>query len=235
MFKLSNIISMPVISIYESKIIGTIHNALFNSKTAKCEYIVINSTDDIEYLLHSKDIINLSKDSATISNKTKLTLLENDIKLLENLANPINASIHSISGEKLHEIKDIELNKKLNIVSYIVENNETIDSKNIIAFTEKVAIYSKTKVRISNYKPKSKIVIPKATATTVKTVENNLSSIKVPSLIGDTKILLNRTALKDMILPNGEILIKHGYTITSSTIKTACKYGKLIELTKFSK
>ena len=235
MFKLSNIISMPVISIYESKIIGTIHNALFNSKTSKCEYFVINSTDDIEYLLHSKDIINFSSDSATISNKTKLTLLENDIKLLENLANPINASIHSISGEKLHKIKDIELDKKLNIINYIVENDESINYKNIIAFTEKIAIYSKTKVRISNYKPKNKIVIPKATSTTVKTVENTSSPIKVPALIGDTKILLNRIALKDMILPNGEILIKQGYTINSSTIKTACKYGKLIELTKFSK
>jgi sporulation protein YlmC with PRC-barrel domain len=226
---------MPIISIYESKIVGYIHNALFNKKTYKCEYIIVNSTDDIEYLLDSKNIINISKDSITIANKTKLTLLENDMKIIETLSNPINADVHNISGDKLFKIKDILLDSKLKIDKFILDNNDMIASHHIVTFTEKIAIYSKTKLRLSSYKPKSKIVVD--TPKKIVVVENNkLNTItNVPTLIGDTKILLNRIALKDMILPNGEILIKHGYTITCNTIKTACKYGKLIELTKFSK
>lgn len=235
MYKVSNIISMPVISIYESKVVGYIQNLLFNSKTKKCEYVVITSPDEIEYVLHKKDINSITEDSLTIQNQTKLTLKDNEEYNLSTLYNPINATIYDINGKKLQNIKDISLDKSLKIENYLVEENLSIDKKYIISFTENIAIYSKNnKVKLSNYKPKSKIIKESYSNNSLVTIEDKTTSF-VTEKTTDSRMLLNRTATKDIILPNGEILIKSGSYITYATIKNACMYGKVIELTKYSK
>ncbi|MBQ9791452.1 MAG: PRC-barrel domain-containing protein [Clostridia bacterium] len=235
MYKVSNIISMPVISIYESKVVGYIQNLLFNSKTKKCEYVVITSPDEIEYVLHKKDINSITEDSLTIQNQSKLNLKDNEELNLSTLYNPINAIIYDINGKKLQNIKDISLDKSLKIENYLVEENLSIDKKYIISFTENIAIYSKNnKVKLSNYKPKSKIVKESYSNNSLVTIEDKTTSF-VTEKTTDSRILLNRTVTKDIVLPNGEILIKNGSFITYATIKNACMYGKVIELTKYSK
>ena len=235
MYKVSNIISMPVISIYESKVVGYIQNLLFNSKTKKCEYVVITSPDEIEYVLHKKDINSITEDSLTSQNQSKLNLKDNEELNLSTLYNPINAIIYDINGKKLQNIKDISLDKSLKIENYLVEENLSIDKKYIISFTENIAIYSKNnKVKLSNYKPKSKIVKESYSNNSLVTIEDKTTSF-VTEKTTDSRILLNRTVTKDIVLPNGEILIKNGSFITYATIKNACMYGKVIELTKYSK
>ena len=49
MYKISEIISLPVITLYESEFQGTAYNIIFDCKTQKCKFLsIINDEDELE-------------------------------------------------------------------------------------------------------------------------------------------------------------------------------------------
>lgn len=230
MYNLSNLISLPVISIYESKSIGIVHNLLFSNKTNRCVYLEIVSNDDIKYILDYKDIKSIGSDSITISNCQKLSLIENEEYRLKSLSNPVNADIYDIAGNKIDKVCDITLDKHLKIENIILDSNKTIPLSHIVSFSDSVVIYSKNKVSIKSYKPRTKIPTTKSPVVEVKIEKPTYTTQKLT----DQKTLLGRVVTKDITLPNGEILVKLGSTISQDTIRQLSKYGKIVELTRYS-
>lgn len=65
--KISELISKPVISLYNCKLEGIVENIIFNKYNKVVKYfIVFNEEDDVKYILDVKDIQNTKSDAITI-------------------------------------------------------------------------------------------------------------------------------------------------------------------------
>jgi len=65
---------------------------------------------------------------------------------------------------------------------------------------------------------------------------SRLTSLTAPKrIITDYRFLLNRMLSDNIILSNGEVLIRKGSKINSKIIEKARTFGKLVELTQKSK
>ena len=231
----SEIISLPVISIYSGNQIGIVENMVFNTKSKKCIYIIIfNEEENITYALPTSRIYKQGSDCIFIKNESVLILTDSIELELNNLFNPISTKLYSLSCKYLGNISDLELTQKYNIKKFII-TKQSIESSQIISFSNSISIFSESPVSISNFKQK-KLKIKNNNLNTVTIEHDSSIDLKKPiKAITDFGFLLNRTTTKDILTPNGEIIIKAGTTVTPIIINKARNNGKFIELTHFSK
>ena len=75
MNKISEIISTPVISLYEGEYIGIIYNIIFDYKQKKCNYAcVLDEKTNIPQIIKFKDIYKIGSQCVFIKNKSYLNL-----------------------------------------------------------------------------------------------------------------------------------------------------------------
>lgn len=229
MLKLTDIISKPVVSIFECKHIGIIENVLFDKSKKNVKFLIIyNEKDDIEYAINPKSIINF--DNYFLIKNTSVLCLKSDLDLqLNNFENLINKNVVNVNGESLGNVKEILIDQKFKLNSIETTKNLTISVNHILKI-EDIVLYSENKINIQKYKTKI-------------TFKNN--EIEVPILVQDIKpklpikatinekLLLNRVVYNN-IYNGSEAIIKSNSIITNSVIETAKKYGKLKELVKYS-
>jgi sporulation protein YlmC with PRC-barrel domain len=229
MLKLTDIISKPVVSIFECKHIGIIENVLFDKSKKNVEFLIIyNEKDDIEYAINPKSIINF--DNYFLIKNTSVLCLKSDLDLqLNNFENLINKNVVNVNGESLGNVKEILIDQKFKLNSIETTKNLIISVNHILKI-EDIVLYSQNKINIQKYKTKI-------------TFKNN--EIEVPILVQDIKpklpikatinekLLLNRVVYNN-IYNGSETIIKSNSIITNSVIETAKKYGKLKELVKYS-
>ena len=240
MYKLSDIISMPVVSIYDSKIVGIVTNLTLDPKTNKCKQLVITTADDIKYILEYNNIKNIGDSSIVISNTTKLSLLESELCIKSHYHNPINAEIYDLQGNYLSKVSDIILDEKLKIMHIIDNKSENIDIKNIVSFTDSLVLYSEKKVKINTLKPKTASIDTYTKKPTnpisIQHIDTKPIAINTEmTKITDTRTIVGRVTTKDILSPNHEIVIRSGTTISTTTISIANRYGKIVELFRYSK
>ena len=229
MLKLTDIISKPVVSIFECKHIGIIENVLFDKSKKNVKFLIIyNEKDDIEYAINPKSIINF--DNYFLIKNTSVLCLKSDLDLqLNNFENLINKNVVNVNGESLGNVKEILIDQKFKLNSIETTKNLIISVNHILKI-EDIVLYSENKINIQKYKTKI-------------TFKNN--EIEVPILVQDIKpklpikatinekLLLNRVVYNN-IYNGSEAIIKSNSIITNSVIETAKKYGKLKELVKYS-
>ncbi len=228
----SQIISLPVISIYSGKLIGIVENILFDTKYKKCNYLVIfNEIEDLTYVLNSKNIYKLGKDCLFIKNNSEVDLFESKELELSSFSNPISTSIYSLNCEFIGKITDINLDDNFKIEKYIV-NDKTYSTSQILNFSNTTSILSDDKVKLCNFKEKAKISnnLVQSTTTDSKRKIEIQSPIRA---VTNYSFLLNRTTTKDIQKQNGEIIVKSGTVITSNILNKVRANGKLLELTHY--
>ena len=109
--------------------------------------------------------------------------------------------------------------------------------------SKSIILINKTSINISKFKPKQK--------TRNNTISDNTISILSPptqkhpdpelinnstnKIITDFRFLIGRKLNKDIIAINGEIIAKSGNIISKETVHKASLYGKLAEITRYSK
>lgn len=229
MTKLSSLISKPVISLYNCECIGFVYNALFDKQTKSLRYLIIlDETNDIEYALNTKNILNASNDALIIKNSDLISLKQSLELELSNYENIVLKNTYSIDGNALGNVKDIELDEKFKI-SNIETNITTIPYQNIIKI-DNIILGSDRKVNINRYKSK-----PKFSAPTNYTVTIQSSTPKMPTKASiNEDLLLNRTVYNSILDSQNNILIKQNTIINNSVIELAKKHGKLKELIRYS-
>ena len=116
MKKISDIISMPIISLYEGEYIGIVYNVMFDYRLKKCNYaIILDEKENINYAIKFKDIYKIGNQCIYIKNKTCLNLESNCLKELEENLSPINLKVYSLNCELLGTSNDIVINEKYEI------------------------------------------------------------------------------------------------------------------------
>ena len=243
MYKISKIISLPVISLYESEYQGTIYNIVFDNKTQKCKFLyLLDNDDNIEKIVNLNNIYLIGKNCVFIKNNSCIDLKSNYDLETNNLTSLINISVYNMKGECLGLTKDIELDDKLNIQTITLANGTSLPHTQIVNFSKTAILVNDIVVNISKFKPKTittknyncvnKIVI--LNKEEPKPI-NNTSNKSNNKIITDYKFLINRVITQDLKTINGEIIAKKDSLIDKSIVNRASLHGKLIELARYSK
>ena len=150
----TQIIGLPVISIYNCEFVGTVMNMQLNKGQNGFSNLVISSDeDDLTYLLPIKNIYSVGS-YILIRNKQILSISTDTF-----YPNIVNLLAVGLSGESFGRIKDIELTKNFKILNYVTDKK--LDWRTLLTFNQNLAIFNDLdkKVRKSNFAPK--IVLPK--------------------------------------------------------------------------
>lgn len=242
MINVSQLISLPLISIYDGQILGIIKNVKFNPKTNKATYAeILCEEEDSNKVLNLKNVYKFGENTVLIKNKEILELFEEKELELTTLYNPITCPIFSIDGKFIGSVNDIELNKNLEINKIKICNDQEFQKHQILNFSNNCLILNcedkkhklcnfKSKQNISSFKIENKVEIQ----TLTNNNQESQTNTKPHRVITDYRFLLNRNIIKNIYSPNGELIAKENSKVTAKIIETARSCGKLIELTHYT-
>ena len=243
MFKLSNIVGKPIISLYNGQIEGIITNAIFDKKLQKVKYfLIINETNDETLELNStlltKDIYHIGQDAIVIKNNSYIMYsnLSDETKLS---INPINCDIFTTLGEKIGVVKDVIFDEHFNVINLELADNNTISIKNIANYSnELIIMQDETKsINISKFGYKKPKIQNTNEVVKILRKDNQLSTrpTTLPQKITiRTDLMIGRTINENIYSQSKEIIAKKGTIISQKIIDNAKKYGKIKELYMFS-
>lgn len=236
MRKISELISSTVISLFESNEVGIIYNIIFDTKTKRCKYIlVLDEENNIIYNLKYSSIAKFGKDCTYIKNMGTMELWNNFDLNKNSLLSPLNKKVYNIDGEYMGICIDAEIDNDGNIVNFVLENSSLPIDK-IINFGS-VIIVGDDKVNINKYKPSVSIKVrSKKEEQRVKILDNKINESHLPQskIITDSRFLIGRKIMQDILAFNGELIARNGATITKDILSKASNYGKLVEVARYS-
>lgn len=225
MSKISEIISLPVYSINDKKVVGHIENALLSAREIKF-FVIYNEDDDIHYLLSPQNIYGQTSDAVTIKNNSSITLLQNEEKALENITNPLNTIAINTLGQTYGVVKDVEFCGK-KITNIICDKD--IDPNQLLYFSKDITMLkSRKSENISSF------AVHRPSTKVKERIVQIVDVAPLREIVGNN-MLIGRKATQDITGINGEILIKANTTITTKTLNKIKYSGKLKELTLHSK
>ena len=237
MYKISDIISTPVISLYEGEHIGIIYNIMFDYRQKKCNFAcILNENDNIPRLIKFKDIFKIGNDCIFIKNLTCLDLETNCEKEMEENTNPINLKVYNLSCEFLGTSHDIIVDDNFRI-SQIVLNNGKIIERNDILNIGKSTIIVGSDVSIQKFKPVVKSIKIQNSPKKVMILSDfiNSETNTQNKIITDFRFLIGRILSQDVIALNGEMIARKDSIVTKDIVNKATSYGKLVEIARYSK
>lgn len=232
--KISEIISLYVLSIYESEHIGCVYNIEFNDKTNKFDSIYILDKDENNmFKVATKNILATGKDAIIIKNSSILELSIADCTQRNNL---IGRLVFGLDGKKIGKVYDCIIDKNYKLTCLEIENGILIPMEKVIHIGD-IIFVGEQKLNINKYKP-SRITISRKIQTDEKEVfilKDDSPSYPLPQkLITDYRFIIGRKVTDNVNALNGELIARCGQTITKETISKASTYGKLIELARNS-
>ncbi|MBE5738539.1 MAG: hypothetical protein E7354_02295 [Clostridiales bacterium] len=237
MNKLSELISTPVISLYEGQEIGIVYNISFNFKSKKYKYAyILNEHENIMYTINLNDIYYIGQDCIFIKNLSFAELKDNIDKELKECQPLLNLKIYNMTGEYLGISKDAEIEDNFTIRNIITDREEAISYDKIVNIGSIILVGNK-KININKFSPTKKIKVCKKTASdhivilnTPKTIDTNTQN----KIITDSRFLIGRRVTHDIRAINGEIIARTGNIINKEILTKASNYGKLIEVSRYS-
>lgn len=236
MLKFSQLISLPVINLYELKFEGIVENVLINPHKKKVEYLIVYDEKPDNYkIIKYTDIYNLSEYSIFITNSSKINLFENIELELANYVNPLKAYCYDISGKLLGKLEEISL--KGSYIDNLLINKINYPVNSIAGISDSIVLISpKKQISINRFKQARKRIYPSQKITNTEPIVTILNTpISPTKTITNYNFLLNRTILKDIKSNTGEVIASKNSPITLSTINKLRFYGKLKELMLNSK
>lgn len=157
MFKISEIISMPVYSLYEGVIAGTIKNFLYDNKQKKVKgfFVFDDEGENFQYFIDRQNIFAIGSDFILIKNKDKI---ENSFLQEEEI---INRRGISIGGEDFGKIIDLYFDDNFNVLSLQTDKNVVLPASSVVKIGKDIIVFDVegSKVNIAKMKPTSKILM----------------------------------------------------------------------------
>lgn len=242
MFKISDVISLPVISIYESDYKGIVYNLLLDKTQKKCKYFcILDEEENINHRLPIDNIFTIGDECILIKNNTLLELDCNNHYEL-NLINPLNLPVYNLNGKSFGSCIDIIIDNKQCVSSMLLSNGATIQADKILNIGNSAILIGEKNINIAKFKPNQRIKqkltnhnkVVMLTKFDKPSTENTNNPSNTNKIITDFRFLIGRILNKDIVAINGEIIAKHGTAITKDIINKASLYGKLVEITRHS-
>ncbi|MBO5102668.1 MAG: PRC-barrel domain-containing protein [Clostridia bacterium] len=208
----TQIIGMPVISIFNCELIGTVINMQISKDNKHIKYLIISSTDEeTTYLLSPKNVYAVNS-VVLIRNKQHLSVTN---ELMQ--SNLINTSAFGLSGKSYGAVKEINLNDNWQITQIITE--QTLPNAQLLHFTQSLSIFNDTDKKYSKSTFAPKLTEPQQIPTPTTQIVTALAEPLEPTQPTQNTILQNnvstpRTIIaklpKNFRVPNivGEVTIK---------------------------
>ncbi len=255
MYKVTNIISKPVINLYNGMCEGTVKNICFDTELKRAKHLILfNDSEDEEVLLDITKVFCIGDSAITIKNNSGITPLIFAPRVVYN--NPINNIVYSLEGNYLGQVKDVILSTNFKIEEISV-GDATYDSKSVISYNNDNLVINSSGIKFSkqNYKPTiakvkqsnivnimPKIELPKIELPKIEDLAPlqketyKFSTNPLPQrIVSDQNFLIGRKVSKTVYGSNNEIIIKKDNIITAKTIHNAKLHNKLVELAVFSR
>jgi len=241
--KITNILDVPVLTIYEGELVGQVSKLYFDKKLKKITHFIITSEDGINYCLLPRNIYKHGKNAITIKNSSLLTL-EFSEDLNEYIPLPLDSKTYTIQGEYLGKIKSISVDDKYQLTEISLDNDKILDHTSLASCGKNtIIVYDEnTNVDISKFKRflpprifKSKQEVTVTTQPLEQTKLDNTLPNNKQEVKNNPKFLIGRMATKDIFLADNKLLIKENSTITSRTLTLAYTHNKIKELLIFSR
>lgn len=240
MYYCKELYKLSVLSIYEGELIGEVDKLCFDKNFNNLLEIELIGVDGAKLTLKCKNIYHVGKNAIIIKNNQQVAFKES----CENKCDePIGMKVYSINGEFLGIVKDVVLNEKFVTEKILLENETTLDVKNIASSGKNTMVFNtkETKLNVKNFTPikinktkKSKSVQPVSIMPTeagsgVVAVEDVLATIQ------NADFLIGRVCTKNIYNFNNELLIKEQTQVTKKVLKEISRFGKLRELMLYTK
>ena len=127
MYNTTEIISKPVINLYNGNLEGTVKNICFDNGLKKAvSLILFNDSDEEESILSISKIYKIGKNAITIKNSEGLlpTLFASKV----DYNNQINNTVFNLEGENLGKVTDIVLSDNYKVEKILIKVGTTIPS-----------------------------------------------------------------------------------------------------------
>ncbi len=243
MYYCNDFLSLSVLSLYEGELLGVVDKLYFDKKMKKLIELELIGENDTRLILPTKNIYHVGKNAITVKNNQAVSLKVEDSLL--SLC-PIDSKAYTITGEYLGKIKEISLNEKYLTDKFSLDNNSTLDIKNLASCGKNTIIFYDTSTKINVHKftpqktPKIFKTEPEQTANILPVVEDEPSQAvqiesKPKTNSQNAEFLIGRICTKDIFNFNNELLIKAHGVVNKKNLKEINKFGKLRELMLYCK
>ena len=134
MYKLSDILSKPVVNLYNGNYEGTIKDISFDEKFKQAKWLILFDEEGEEFALDINKIYVVGKNAITIKNSDGLFQTTSINDNLKN--NPINLSCCTIDGNLLGRLNDIEFNK-----NFYIENRKFFENSHQLKYLKYLNLF----------------------------------------------------------------------------------------------
>ncbi len=221
------LISLPVVSLYDQKQVGVVTNILVNTSKKITALVIVDEEQYNSYIIYTKDIYALGHAAVIVKNSSMLQLQSNVELSLTKLCSPIRQIIVDVNGDYFGQVTNLEFDNKFQILS--VNSFDQKFTANMIHLCSHMVVVCEKKFSVNKFKPNSKITanIKPADLPMV----NILSTQILPKReVTNYSYLIGKIVTKDILNINGEVIVKQNTKINSFVLDKVKNFGKLKEL-----
>lgn len=231
MRKISEFLNKEVISLYEAETAGTISGVLFEKKLKKALWLQIIKKGDIvdeRLAVPLKCVFKWDSNAIVLKNSAEI-VLEDTLDAQAYLKCPLGKNCYSAGGDCLGALSDIEIADNSGSVQQILCESGAYLSEQVVSVSDEMVILKRQGEKIALKNPAKTVKIE-------KTQDVPVSALHAPKrIVADYGFLLGRKVLYDIFNNKRDKIIYAGSVIKPATVELARRYGKLVELTTFSK
>lgn len=223
----TNLIGLPVFSIYECESVGYVLNAVFNKHLTKITHLVIADDDnEVLYIINIRNIYKLNNDCLLIKNNTKLSV--NNFETCEVINNTI---IDLTKGKDV--VKDITLSQDFKIESIDGKNNSFKPAQILYKNNNIILLDSNNIFKRKNFKPRKAKIKLEHLNTPVSILQN----IGMPTTMRANNLnnIIGKRLSDNLYSRQNEILATKNTTITTNTINIAKQFNVVSSLLSLAK
>ena len=262
--QLVEIVSKPVLSLYNGTNEGTVLSANFSVDLKRLKSLIIltespTKENEEELYLDAKKVYSFGDNAITIRNNSALELLTSRDGTITN-NNPINSIAYTVKGHKIGKITDVCIDEKLN-VTHLVVTDIQLPIKLLASYSENTVIFYEEQINCNVKRMRPVFARPKILENSeniVRIMNDNIDRLEMtePSeeklsetptkkytlneqegiirLNTNSSLLIGKKVTKTIQTQNGELIAKKNTIITPKIVSLVTTHRKLRELAMYS-
>jgi len=238
MFRLSEIVSKPVISLYEARREGIVVGCIFDAKMSRLMALAVECEDETDAGKKRLDLKNIYKhdsDAVVVKNSAVLRFCDKAIG-----GCPIGLIAYDHEGTVLGTIDDIGIDVRGKVL-WISCNGVNLECTRLVSRSDKLVIFCGAGKPPKLTSPRSKRVATKRIEAALAKAETAGGQIRLHAQVSrtpppkDSKMrnydfLVSKIVERDIVSSIGEVIALEGDVITDAIIDLARNDHKLVQL-----
>lgn len=232
MYRVSELLSKPLITLSDAKYAGTVNNIYFDKalKRGRCVELFCEDETAPEQRYVDLKKVTPGTDAAVITHEGLLVPARG-----EGAANPINCAAYNIDGKSLGRVTDV-LMDGVTVTGFEVDGN-VFGADTLVSYSDRLLIFNDTGKPFRPVRP-PKPRIPAAaedipvtvTATVALPEKLTAAASALPAERSDYKFLLGKRTVKNILSPEGNVIVPADSVVTAELIDKVRAAGKLVQL-----